>query len=491
MDEPAPKRARVAQKTADERLVEQNARVQSQRLPGVGRNATFEDHLKWMKEHYTMQSLADDGQQLPHWSAQSWRPSQRTFLHQDRTPTPTYNRLQSGNTRATPLSEYEKQLAEITRAQKVRITISNRDLGQMNWLEGAGLAGFMNFIGTLGYTLVRFERMPDCVTVDFCAKFGSYTAPVQVKVARGPPGTQVAFSVNKADGAAGGRYEDHVLICLVVNAEDDNSKKFDELPTVDILEAYIMKSSDIKSIFNPMVYDHTPGSKRGRKNSYEEFRYVVGRDSPAKVYKLMRSLESNIKVIWEKRKWTRDDCFFKFGEGSPNTEVSTTQETEMRGMQAVSEALIPFEPRAALRQNETVDILFWNRLNSEGILSSDLSALSVRVSLKTASYNHLNKDTGEYSGFYFPLNNAPNSDHCDIVIAVRFDLPGRKKAIAVYVFDAKDVYSTGIKTFHWNKSSHADKMFDMTSQTGRDAFKERVHSFMLSDEQRASKDKTS
>ena len=289
MEEPDPKRARVAAKTADEVLVEKNARNLSQRLPGVGRNATFEHLLKWMKDNYAMQPLADETQQISHWSVQTDCSSRRTFLHKDGTPTPTYHSLQSGHSRATPLTEQEKQLAKTARSQNISITLSNRNLGQLHWLEGAGLKAFMVFMQSLGYTSVQFERMIDGVVVDFCATVGLYTAPVQVKVARGPPGTQVNFNVNKADGAAGGRYDHHILICLVVSVTDNanlDCSKFDELPDVDILEAYVMKSSGIKSSFQPVVYDHTPGSNRGRENAYEAFRYIVGRDNPEKMEQL-------------------------------------------------------------------------------------------------------------------------------------------------------------------------------------------------------------
>jgi hypothetical protein len=326
---------------------------------------------------------------------------------------------------------------------------------------------------------VRFERMPDCVIVDFCAiiasESGSISAPVQVKVGRGPPGTSVYFNVKKADGAADGRYEDHILICLVVDVSDDANllcKDFDELPDVNILEAYIMKSSDIKSSFQPFVYNHKTGSKRRRENGYEAFRYVVGRDKPEKLDKLMRSLESNVQEIWKKRKWTRDDCFFTFGKGSPNTNVYDTQQTELRGMKAVSVALAPFEARAPLRQGETVDILFWYGLNA------------VRISLKTASYNGLNRQTNSYSGFNFMLSKAPNSHHCDIVVAVRFDLVDKTKVISAYVFNSTDVYKADRKSFCWNKTAHMDKAFDMTTDTGRRAFNERMSSFMKTDKER-------
>jgi len=373
----------------------------------------------------------------------------------------------------------------------MRITRDGRRLGQLHWLECAAFKAFVKFMRALGYIMVRFERMPDCVIVDFCAiitsESGSVSAPVQVKVARGPPGTQVNFSVKKDDGAANGRYEDHILICLVVDASDDANLEcndFDELPEVDILEAYIMKSSDIKSSFQPYVYDHKAGSNRGRRaNACEAFRYVVGRDTPEKLDNLMRSLESNVHEIWKKRQWTRDNCFFTFGAGSPNTNISDSQRTELRGMDAVSDALKPFEARSPLRHAETVDIMFWKNLNLD-LAREESTASSVRISLKTAVYDHLNKETGYYSGFEFKLKKAPNAHHCDIVVAVQFLLTDKKKVLAAYVFDSTNVYKADRKSFNWNKSAHRNKKFNMTNDVGRQGFKDHVSSFMKTDEER-------
>jgi len=488
-EEPAPKRARLEQKTRDEQLAEQDKRKQSQRLPGVEKHASPYEYIAWIQEHYTREPLADYEAQLLHWNSQTCQQSNRTFKLANGKDTPMYSNLQSGHSRATALTPEEQEIAKIKRRKKHQITIGNRRLGQTNWLECAAFKAFVKFMQALGYIMVRFERMPDCVIVDFCAiiatESGSVSAPVQVKVARGPPGTCVNFNVNKADGAADGRYEDHILIRLVVDVSDDanlNCNDFDKLPNVNILEAYIMMSSNIKSSFQPFVYDHKPGSKRGRENAYEGFRYVVGRDSPDKLDKLMRSLESNIQEIWGKRKWTRDDCFFTFGAGSPNTKVSDNQQTELRGMKTVSEALKPFDACSPLRHGETVDILFWRNLNIKGTF---LTASSVRVSLKTATYHGLNKDTCSYSGYYFNLSKAPNPHHCDIVVAVQFDLTDKTKVVAAYVFDATDVYTADRKSFCWNKSAHHNKKFNMTNEIGRQGFKDHIAFFMKTDEERS------
>jgi hypothetical protein len=257
---------------------------------------------------------------------------------------------------------------------------------------------------------------------------------------------------------------------------------FDELPDVDILEAYIMKSSDINASFCPMIYDHKLGSKRGRENAYEAFRYVVGRDNPEKLDKLMMSLESNVHEIWGKRKWTRDDCFFTFGDGSPNTKVQLTKQTELRVTKAVSDALKPFEARSPLRHNETVDILFWRNLD---LAREESTASSVRISLKTASYNNLNKKfAGNYSGFQFELKRAPNAHHCDLVVAVQFSLENKNKVVAAYVFDTTEVYKVDRQKFCWNKSAYGNKKFNMTNDVGRQGMRDYVSSFMKTDKER-------
>jgi hypothetical protein len=395
----------VEQKTQEEILGRNTERRQDRRLPPVGKNATPDDFIKWIFKHYTKEPLADYKAQLLHWNSQTCTPTTRSFKLMNSKETPMYNHLQSGHSRATALSPEEREIAKIEMKRKIRTTRAGRRLGQLNWLECAAFKAFVKFMQALGYRTVRFERMPDCVIVDFCAIImsgsGSISAPVQVKVARGQPGTKVNFHVNNDDGGIGGRYEDHILICLVVNVSDDANlecKDFDELPDVDILEAYVMKPLDIKSRVEPYVYDHKTGSKRGRENGYEAFRYVVGRDKPEKLDQLMRCVESNIHEIWDKHRWTRDHCFFEFGTGSPNAKVSVTQQTELRGMKAVSDALKPFEARSPLRHEETVDILFWSHSNPEAGDSS------VRISMKTASYHNLNKQYAGYYSHYYKLS---------------------------------------------------------------------------------------
>jgi len=477
--EPGPKRQRVATKTQDEILVENNARNKLRRLPLVEEPGTREEFIKWIKTHYTKKPLADDARQRLHWDGQTCWPSKRTFLHDDNTATSSYNKLQSGHTRSKLMTDEETQIAKTNSSQKHSATLISLNLGQLHWIESAAVNSFIDFMISFGYS-VRLERMLDCVTVDFMATSGSFLAPVQVKVSRALPGTTVNFNVNEIDGGVGGRYEDHILICLIVSVtEEDNlkCKDFDELPDVDIREVYIMKSSHLKSRFRPVAYDHSLRSKRGRENIYEKFRYVLGRDDPEDLDILIQSLESSIKDIHVKRKWTRDACFFNFGKGSPNTNVADSQEMELRGMKAVCKALSPFKARAPLRQNETVDVVFHD-------LSEFGPEASVRVSLKTATYNGLKKETKKFSGFIFCLKKAPNSHHCDIVIAVRFDLATRTQVVAASVFNAKNVYNTGRKTYGWNKFAHEEETFDFTHENGRQAFKEHVASFMQTDAER-------
>jgi len=398
-------------------------------------------------------------------------------MHKDGTKTPMYNSLQSGRTRATPATDEEKQLAKALISAKIRATKIAQNHGQLNWVESAGILALADLLEGLGCT-VSLERVLDCMIVDICATFGSCVAPVQVKVARGMPGAQAYFHVTDADGSSGGRYEDHILICMVIETEaesEEDSKKFDYLPSTRVMELYIMKSSDVMANFDPMIFDHTTGSKRGRKSGYEEFRYVVGHHGPDKLQQLIQNLESYIHEIHDKRHWTRDDCFFKFGYGSPNTAVGVTKETEIRGIEAVRNTLVPFEVRAPLRPNEATDIIFWH------------NGRSVRVSQKTATYR-LDKEKTTYGGFQFLRKKAPNVHHCDVVIAIQFDFADNKKVVAAYVFDAAYVYDTDHKSFSWSKYAHEDNKFDLTSNVGRMEFKDYVESFMKTDEEHAEKE---
>jgi hypothetical protein len=113
------------------------------------------------------------------------------------------------------------------------------------------------------------------------------------------------------------------------------------------------------------------------------------------------------------------------------------------------------------------------------------TTLSVRVSLKTASYDNLNrKFAGDYTGFNFHCSKAPNGHYCDVVIAVQFDLVDKTKVVAAHVFDAKEVYTTDRKRFCWNKSAHLNKKFNMTNIIGRQGFKDHIAFFMKTDEER-------
>ena len=474
MAESAAKKPRIAQKTRDEILKERNARKKLGSLPAAKNASDFDSQYEWFCKNYKMKPLADVARCRTHWEAQIHRRSQRTMLHEDETATPGYNNLQNGNTRALPLTDEEQQRAKESASAKTSATLIAQNRGQMHSLESAGMLALSDILRSFGCA-VSFERMLDCMIVDFCATIGSSVAPIQAKVTQALPGTQVNFHVNRADGSSGGRYEDHILIGIIVATEagsEQDAKKFDNLPSTRVLEVYIMKSSDVTTCFCPYVFDHTTGSKRGRANFYEKFRYIVGRDRPETLQRLIQNLESYIHEIHVKHKWTRDDCFFKFGARSPNTNVSITQQTEIRGIQAVYDALSPFEARAPLRPNEATDIIFWH------------DGRKIRVSQKTASYHHLNKETAAYSGFYFHRSKAPNAHHCDAVIAVQFDVPDGKKVIAAYVFDAASVYATGRSSFRWNKSAHADKKFELTDNVGCEQFKDCVASFMKTDDER-------
>jgi len=476
--EPEAKRHRVAAKTRDEILVENNARNKLRRLPPVDKPAKFEQYLQWFHKHYTVKALVDDARrQRTHWDAQPNLPSQRTFLHIDNTPTSRYNNLQTGVARATPLTAEDQERVRLLQSEKQSATMIARDLGQRNYLESAAIFAFENLLKSVQHS-IQFERMPDPMTVDICATLGSHVAPIQVKTSRALPGTQATLNVSASDGRPGGRYENHILLCIIIDSDtEDNCTDFDKLPLVQIKEMYIMDSSDVQRCLHPTVYDHALESKRGRRpNSYEKFRYVVGRDNLQRLEQLTRSLEDNIKKIGIKKQWTRDMCFFKTGTGTPNTGVSITQETELRGLNAVNDALKPFKARAPWRQNETVDIMFYD------------DTRSVRVSLKTASFNNYKKETKEYSGFTFDLMKAPKSHHCDIVIALQFDVETRRQVVAAIVFSAEDVYKHVKKNvrgrFYWSKFAHQEATFDLTDHDGRQAFKDYVASFMILDKER-------
>ena len=102
--------------------------------------------------------------------------------------------------------------------------------------------------------------------------------------------------------------------------------------------------------------------------------------------------------------------------------------------------------------------------------------------IRDRSYSH--QSTGESSGFKFLLGKAPNSHHCDIVIAVQFDLADKTKVVAAYVFDSTDVYKANRTSVCWNKSAHRNKKFNMTNDVGRKGFKDHVSSFMKTDKER-------
>jgi hypothetical protein len=297
------------------------------------------------------------------------------------------------------------------------------------------------------------------------ATLESFNAPLQVKVARAQVGTQVNFGTSRADGSVGGRYEDHLLACIIVDSETVDVGEhvaFDELPDVEILEFYLMKSSDILSSFQP--YTYAEGTHCGQfNNTYEHFRYVVGRDSPEKLQELMHSFKENIRMVSLKRGWTREDCFFGVGPESPNSNVDFNKHKELRGMMSLRDAMNPFELRSPLRHNETVDV----------VLVHD--SVKIRVSLKTATYAKYTGKEG-YSGFFFNRRSAPNWHHCDVVIAVRFNVQDTQ-AVAATVFTVQEVYDTGKFKICWHKTGRRETTFDLTSEEGKLSLRKHVETF--------------
>jgi hypothetical protein len=70
------------------------------------------------------------------------------------------------------------------------------------------------------------------------------------------------------------------------------------------------------------------------------------------------------------------------------------------------------------------------------------------------------------------------------VVAVQFSLENNTKVVAVYVFDATDVYMADRNSFCWHKSAHRSKKFNMTNDVGCQGFKDHVSLFMKTDEER-------
>ena len=174
-------------------------------------------------------------------------------------------------------------------------------------------------------------------------------------------------------------------------------------------------------------------------------------------------------------KWTRDDCYFTGGTGTPNPNASSLSQTAMRGWKAIEDTLRPIDIilKAPNRQNETVDT----------VLVTEYQTL--RVSLKTATYKH-KKPSGAYSGFHFQCSKAPRSEHCDAIIAVRFDINDSSRAISVIVFDdAREVYESGLKYINWHRTARLEDTYSLDpDSSGPDLFRSRVASMMIHDEDR-------
>ena len=123
--------------------------------------------------------------------------------------------------------------------------------------------------------------------------------------------------------------------------------------------------------------------------------------------------------------------------------------TEKLGLEALNTILSRFGSKlcAPRRQNETVDTYF-----------TKIGGTNVAISNKTSSI--INGDPKQRR---FPLNTAPNSNFCDVVIAWYQDQPSKFAVIPADV-----VYTSGLQNYCWNETSLSPnvRIFDTSEEDG-------------------------
>ena len=286
-------------KSRDTIIAEKNARSQARELPHA-KSKTVDGLYAWFDKHYTRKKIKGYDAQKAHWESKSktmWF-SHRTFLLVDGTETPIYSDLRRGQSPAGASTLEDIEAANRKRAA----TRVDRNLTQSHLYESACIKAIGKLLDEGGFQDIKIIRMLDSCVVDVAVTFKGVIFPVQIKTATWVAGCRMNFSVKEADGTAGGKYEDHMLMCIGFEHFDGKVPTgFDKLFDPVIKEMYIMRSSDIKTLFVPIAFDPDSDTRGVSSKTYGAFRYIVGRNNPSVFENLFTKFVEDGTEIFNRR----------------------------------------------------------------------------------------------------------------------------------------------------------------------------------------------
>lgn len=357
------------------------------------------------------------------------------------------NHILSGHTRALKPTIEEKRAS----CAKQSATVTARNLGQVNWMEAAGIHAAMKILDPQGLLEVRL--LFDGLNADFLLRPSNSTedawVPVQMKTGEAHDGC-VYLNVKKEDGLPGGKYHGMIIIGAVLDVDRDAVKKtmevFGAIPGVKVTELFLYGSaSDIQG-----TSSLSPYPRRQQDDKYGDHRFVVGFDVEQRLGRMQSKVQHLVHTI---PKVTYEDACCSFGPGTLNVKLNEKRLQEVLNIKALAEVVGIESLRAPALQNFTTDIIW------------DLGDMSINISLKTATVNN----DGSYGGYCFELKAAPYAEHCHVVMA--FYKEGTQRT-HVSVICARRVYDTNQTCLCWSKSNNSDILDDRIDLRQPDALEQ-------------------
>lgn len=334
----------------------------------------------------------------------------------------------NGYTCAAERTTAEKESTRLKKQQQAHRT-------QQNWKESAAIQAAMPMLG-----IADWLPVPDGLAADLVVPRnddGTYVG-IQIKSAV-ENDDEVTLNVKKVDGLPGARYENLIIIGVILQyMTPDEVKQHqaammndpEHVPAVTVKEVFLYK--DAADIPGNRLQPHP---RRTRDDKYGDSRYVVGFDDPSRL-QVMRDVLQTYVANGKAR--SLQDYWFTYGHGTANPSVGNEHVSEMLNCKAFS-LIVGFETLSApLRQNETCDVI-WNVSCTEAIL----------ISLKTASVN------GGSSGYMINLKKGKSSG-CHVVLAFYVDRQTQERTHVSILCPVRVYARPKSSQFIWSKRNNID-----------------------------------
>ncbi|KAG5186379.1 hypothetical protein JKP88DRAFT_240982 [Tribonema minus] len=433
------KKTCASKKTRAQLNKEENDRRDARKVPRVTDGIYTFKKAKKEAEHRGF-DVSDDAE--AYWNKQTCTPKTRKMLMKNGR-SPDINSIVSGHTRSSPATAAERKATK----DKYKHTVTEHNLGQVNWMESAATMAALKILDP--HNEFTFETVPDGLGCDTAAQdttSGLYAA-IQAKSGEMRDG-QTILHVSRKDGEAGGRYPTCIILGVLITNIDreaikDSLTAFDYVPTVEVSDIFLFGSAT--EFPNKTL---APYPRKKADDVYGDNRYVVGFDSEERL-EIMR--QKFRRLLREKAVWTRSDLWFGLGSNTPNPNVGSKHQEEVKNCVALA-ALVGFNNlRAPNMQNETTDVVW--RLDKK----------DVRISLKSSTV----ANKGKGGGFWFHLGKHPNDHFCDYVFTSYRDTRGVRMSMSV--IKASRAYNDDKKHFCWSPTSNKDILESRIDLRGPDA----------------------